>query len=51
LAGWTVTAPAPAYNPSAALFENRAIVLREDGKPISEVRETYKMALIAFRFR
>jgi chorismate-pyruvate lyase len=51
LAGWAAAAPAPAYDPSASLFENRAIVLRQDGKPISEVRETYKMPLIAFRFR
>ncbi len=51
LAGWAGAAPAPAYDPSASLFENRAIVLRQDGKPISEVRETYKMPLIAFRFR
>jgi chorismate-pyruvate lyase len=51
LAGWAAAASAPAYDPAAALFENRAIVLRRDGKPISEVRETYKMPLIAFRFR
>jgi len=51
LAQWAAAAPAPAYDPAASLFENRAIVLRQDGKPISEVRETYKMPLIAFRFR
>ena len=51
LASWAAAAPAPAYDPAASLFENRAIVLRQDGKPISEVRETYKMPLIAFRFR
>jgi chorismate-pyruvate lyase len=51
LAGWAAAAPAPAYDPAASLFENRALVLRQDGKPISEVRETYKMPLIAFRFR
>ncbi|MGK9165845.1 hypothetical protein KXR53_06085 [Inquilinus limosus] len=51
LAGWAAAAPAPSYDPAAPLFENRALVLRQDGKPISEVRETYKMALIAFRFR
>lgn len=51
LAGWAAAAPAPAYDASAPLFENRALVLRQDGKPISEVRETYKMPLIAFRFR
>jgi len=51
LAAWAATAPALAYDPATSLFENRAIVLRQDGKPISEVRETYKMPLIAFRFR
>jgi chorismate-pyruvate lyase len=50
MTAWAATAPAPSYDPAASLFENRAIVLRQDGKPISEVRETYKMALIAFRF-
>lgn len=45
------TAPLVTYDPANALFENRAIVLRRDGTPVSEVRETYKMSLIAFRFR
>lgn len=51
LAAWAAAAPAPSYDPAASLFENRALVLRQDGRPISEVRETYKMPLIAFRFR
>jgi chorismate-pyruvate lyase len=51
LADWAAKAPVPAYDPAGSLFENSAIVLRQDGKPISEVRETYKMPLIAFRFR
>ena len=51
LGAWAEAAPALAYDPATSLFENRALVLRQDGKPISEVRETYKMALIAFRFR
>lgn len=50
LAGWAASAPALAYDPAGSLFENRAIVLCRDGRPISEVYETYKMPLIAFRW-
>lgn len=47
LTGWAAAAPVPVYDPAIALFENSAVVLRRDGRPMSEVRETYLMALIA----
>ena len=38
-------------DPLLPLFAHRALVLRADGRPIAEVRETYRMAVLASRFK
>ncbi|WP_179221559.1 hypothetical protein [Inquilinus limosus] len=39
------------FTNSALATASSVSVLRRDGKPISEARETYKMPRIAFHFR